>query len=388
MVLLFAVIVVSAAAAFYFVFMGGRTIPMPAVEGMTSDSATENLQKLGLVVRTDQVVSQLPSGTVVSQWPVAGEKVAGGRLVILKVSRSGEKKPLPDVRGLEFSEAGARLAKAGFKVGDVLRVADTDKPAGAVVAQSPSAPAMVPVDTRIDLLLSRGGAEDGGPVGVPDILGQGETAARSLLVSSGLVANTRYVYTEMTAPGIVTSISPKAGTRVPAGATVNLTVATNAKTRSGAPAAPEIEDSEAPPVQVPPAAVPETPQKAPEPAPKAPEPVRKAPEAPKAPEPPVKASPPAAVEPAKPPATSGTEGKPSGGSTEPRHTAKVRYQVPPLTKPMPLRIEVVDPDGTRTVLEKEVRGGESIQVNVSYVREAAVTVYLGGEFVWQDRYRP
>jgi serine/threonine-protein kinase len=48
----------------------------------------------------------------------------------------------------------------------------------------------------------------------------------------------------------------------------------------------------------------------------------------------------------------------------------------------------VDPDGTRTVLEKEVKGGEAIAVNVPYVREAAVTVYLGGEFVWQDRYRP
>ncbi len=115
MVLLVAVIVVSAAAAFYFVFMGGRTIPMPAVEGMTSASAAESLQKLGLVVREDHVVSQLPSGTVVSQWPVPGEKVAGGRLVILKVSRSGEKKPLPDVRGLEFNEASARLAKAGLR---------------------------------------------------------------------------------------------------------------------------------------------------------------------------------------------------------------------------------------------------------------------------------
>jgi len=385
MVLLLAVIVVSAAAAFYFVFMGGRTIPMPAVEGMTSAAATESLQKLGLVVRTDQVVSQLPSGTVVSQWPVSNEKVAGGRLVILKVSRSGEKKPLPDVRGLEFNEAGARLAKAGFQVGDVLRIADTDKPVGAVVAQSPSAPAMVPVDTRIDLLLSRGRGDDGGPVGVPDILGQGETAARALLVSSGLTANTRYVYTEATAPGIVTTISPKAGTQVPAGARVNLTVATNAKTRSGAPAAPAIEDTEAPPVETPPAKVPETLRKSPEPAPKAPEPVRKTPEAPKAPEPPA----PAPVEPVKQPAPAATVEKPSGGgSTEPRHTAKVRYQVPPLTKPMTLRIEVVDPEGTRTVLEKEVKGGESLLVNVSYVREAAVTVYLGGEFVWQDRYRP
>jgi beta-lactam-binding protein with PASTA domain len=378
--MLFLVLVIagSAAAAFYFVFMGGQRTPMPAVEGMMSAPAVETLQKAGLLVRIDQVTSQLPSGTVVSQWPAAGEKVAKGRLVALKVSRTGEKKALPDVRGMEFNEAKAKLAEAGFQVGDILRVADPRKPAGAVVAQSPSAPAMVALDTRIDLLLSRGTGVEGGPVDVPDLLGQPEASARALLEAAGLGAEVRYLYSQTTAPGIVTSTSPKAGTKVPGGSRVVLAVATSSKAEAGVSSEAIEEDTEAPPAKSPPEKKPETaasepaaPRKAETPAPK-PAP---------SPEPPAPKREPAAVEATAVPAA-------PAKAEEPKHTARVRYQVPPLSKPLSLRIEVADAEGTRTVLEREVKGGESITANVPYVREAAVTVYLGGEFVWQDRYRP
>jgi serine/threonine-protein kinase len=377
MLLLVLIIAGSAAAAFYFVFMGGRTIPMPPVEGMMSSQAVETLQKAGLLVRIDQVTSQLPSGTVVSQWPGASEKVSKGRLVTLKVSRGGEKKPLPDVRGMEFNEAKAKLAEAGFQVGDVLRVADPGKPAGSVLAQSPSAPAMVGPETRIDLLLSRGTGSEQGAVAVPDVVGQQESSARALLEAAGLGVQIRYQFSQETAPGIVVSTTPKTGATVPAGSRVALTVATPSsapKTNPSSPANVE-EDLEAPPK----AKVAEKKQ----------EPPLKPAEAPASkvsPEPEQKA----ASEPAAPPKTeTAAAASPAPGKEgETKHTAKVRYQVPPLSRPLSLRIEVVDPEGTRTVLEREVKGGESIAVNVPYVREAAVTVYLGGEFVWQDRYRP
>jgi len=177
----------------------------------------------------------------------------------------------------------------------------------------------------------------------------------------------------------VTSISPKAGAKVPAGSRVTLTVATTSKPQAGSPEAESEEDTEAPPRKT----VEE----------KAPEPLGKAVVAPKKAEPSTAPQVTATSTP-KPetnvvPVSTAQTPAPAPAKTEgPRHTARVRYQVPPLSKPMSLRIEVVDPDGTRTVLEKEVKGGEAIAVNVPYVREAAVTVFLGGEFVWQDRYRP
>jgi serine/threonine-protein kinase len=68
-------------------------------------------------------------------------------------------------------------------------------------------------------------------------------------------------------------------------------------------------------------------------------------------------------------------------------TARIRYQVPPLARPMSLRVEIIDDKGTRTLLDRQARSGEYVELEAEYVGEAAVTIYLGGEFVWQDRYR-
>ena len=70
----------------------------------------------------------------------------------------------------------------------------------------------------------------------------------------------------------------------------------------------------------------------------------------------------------------------------PQKTAKVRYQVPPLAKPLSLKIELMDEYGTRVLKDGTAKSGEYISLNVPYSGEARVTIYLGGEFVWQDRY--
>ncbi|MBQ6112677.1 MAG: hypothetical protein IJL10_00295, partial [Synergistaceae bacterium] len=66
-------------------------------------------------------------------------------------------------------------------------------------------------------------------------------------------------------------------------------------------------------------------------------------------------------------------------------TARVRYIVPPLARPMNLRIEVTDPSGKRDIMNRQVKGGENINAPVTYSQECMVTIYLGGEFVWQER---
>jgi len=54
---------------------------------------------------------------------------------------------------------------------------------------------------------------------------------------------------------------------------------------------------------------------------------------------------------------------------------------------MELKIELIDEKGVRTILKREVRSGEYISIDAPFVGDAAVTIYLGGQFVWQDRYR-
>jgi hypothetical protein len=60
--------------------------------------------------------------------------------------------------------------------------------------------------------------------------------------------------------------------------------------------------------------------------------------------------------------------------------------VPPLSRPLPFRIEITDQSGTRILRDQAVNGGEYISMNEPYAGSATVTVRLGGEMVWQERY--
>jgi serine/threonine-protein kinase len=48
---------------------------------------------------------------------------------------------------------------------------------------------------------------------------------------------------------------------------------------------------------------------------------------------------------------------------------------------------MVDATGTKALHGRDVKGGEFISLDAPFVTEAVVTVYLGGEFVWQERYK-
>ena len=66
--------------------------------------------------------------------------------------------------------------------------------------------------------------------------------------------------------------------------------------------------------------------------------------------------------------------------------AKIRYQVPPLARPLRLKIELMDPSGTKVLVERDAKSGEYVSLDAPYSKECVVMIYLGNQFVWQDRY--
>ena len=352
LIIILLVLVGSGLASFYAIFIGGKNVEVPSLEGRSVTEALDEIQRLGLLSRVDEVDSSLPKGAVISQWPEAGAEVRKGKVVLLKVSKGSKQVSVPDVRNLDYERASQQLREAGFVVGDVLRIRDDRAPAGTVIAQSPAAPALVPENARVSLLVSSGSA--GGSAStttVPDVRGKGEDEARRILRSVGLrVGGVSYVYNAMTAPGIVMEVRPAPGTTIPANGAVSLIVATDRK-----PQTQEVASSPKPviPGQAPQAKL-DSKETEPDLAPKP------LPEQKKEPQ-------------AKP-------------QEQPAKIAKVRYVVPPLSKPLALKMEMVDARGTQTLLDREVKGGEYITLDAPYAKEAVVTIYLGGEFVWQERY--
>ncbi len=383
MLVAFLVIIGCAYLGVKMVFVEDKDVAVPGVTGMQLVDALNALQTRGLLAKVDKVDSSAPEDTVVAQNLSAGEKVSKGKVVLLRVSKGGAAQAIPDVRGLKFEEGVKMLGDAGFKVDRVVRVTDKLTPSGTVIAQNPAAPQRVSSNCMVTLLVSSGAKGENSFVAVPDLCGYEQQAAIDMIEQLGLrLGQTSESPSDAVPEGSVLSSRPKAGSRVPAGSLVSLTFAraplptdappveappANDQDPARAEAVRKVVIKETKPVTIPTKLPPRDETQAAEPA-----------EQPAQPETP----PAAAVQPAQPQQQPQQPAQSSG----PQKTAKVRYQVPPLAKPLSLKIELMDEYGTRVLKDGTAKSGEYISMNVPYSGEARVTIYLGGEFVWQDRY--
>ncbi len=349
------VIVVSAGIAVYTVFFGSKDLAVPRLREMSVMDAMEEVKRLGLQAKIEQVDSTLSPGRVLAQWPDPGTKVRKETTLILKVSKgAANRKAIPDVRGMEYTRAVKTLEENGFSLGDVVRLKDNERPAGSVIAQNPAAPATVDPGRKVDLMVSSGGTVKGGKIPVPELTQQDEKAARKMLSESSLtLAGVEYVYNQNTAEGMVLGTKPRAGALVASGGGVTLLVSTLKKPDKPEPQIPAVGKPNVPGL------APLTPGAQSDGASER-----------------VIVNADASAKPTLAPAAGNKQ-----------RIAKVRYQVPPLSKSMALRIEMVDANGTRQLMSREVRGGEYISLDAPFTTEGVVTIYLGGEFVWQDRFR-
>jgi serine/threonine-protein kinase len=395
--MLFVVLVIfaSGAVAVYTVFFRSvaNDAPMPSFREKSITEAAEEARRLGLSVKIEQAASSLPRGMVLAQNPEPGRGIPRDKTVIFQISRGGTRRAVPDVRDLDVARAQTVIREQGFDVGDVLYINDSSHTVGFVIAQSPAVPANVPVDKKIDLLVNRGGANSDGKTVIPDVAQMTERQARDLLTASGFkVPAVDYVYSPNAAEGRVIGTRPSAGAAARAGEGVRLKVATTKR--------PEGVPETTPASPTPPAS---------QPAASAASSIVSVVESARnsvGSTAPVGTTPGSASGQQAPrviqnPALSGSEAPPPGaapavggtGALPPPMSqplggkiARIRYQVPPLARPLHLKIEMVDTSGSKVLLDRAAKSGEYVSIDAPYSRECAVTIYLGGEFVWQDRY--
>ena len=205
------------------------------VVGNSATAATAELRAQGLAVGTSSVASSKPRGTVLSQSPAAGVKVAKGSTVVIRVSRGMVS--VPDVVGQTRGTAVSAIRAAGL-VPQAFTVPSA-QPKGTVVSQSPQVGKRVPGGSKVRLNISSGQTSGGVPppppppppppgtkpatVTVPDVTGRAQEAAQRQLNSAGLKAGVVYVPSDQP-EGTVVSQSPEAGTTQKRGARIQLNV--------------------------------------------------------------------------------------------------------------------------------------------------------------------
>ena len=385
------IILASGGVAFYTVFLSdNETMIMPSFREMSLIDAVADAEQLGLIVRIEQIESRQPPGRVIAQFPEPGTRIRPtDRNIIFTISKSGERRPIPDIRGIELRRATQMLEEQGFTVGDVIRIKDSTNsglPAGSVIAQSPASPGSIPVNYNVDLLVSEG-TEDG-RVAVPNVTQMTESAAREILENAGLrvaAVEKEKARNRNVVEGQVASTRPIAGALVNRGEGVRLFISIGAEVRTEPVSASPIIPGRPPQIEPDLTDVSTLDQNRQQNTGVTPERQGSAisPNDPHYPEFNLPGGTTTTIPGANTPPVSASPQVENSGNK----IAKIRYQVPPILRQMPLRIEILDTRGRRVLLERNARANEIVQIDGNYTQEAVVSIFLGGESVWQERFR-
>jgi serine/threonine-protein kinase len=200
----------------------GQQVEVPEVRGLLANVATKRLKHDQLLVRSKQRFSgSVDPGRAIATRPAAGEEVACNDTVTLLVSQGANLVTVPSVVGLEESEAEARLEDRGLIVNVDTR--NADEPEGQVIDQDPGPGSRVKRGRTVTVTVSTGA----GSVVVPDVIGQPEATARSILAGRGVtnIKVVRQTTDDESQDGRVTDQAPDAGTRIRSGEQVTIFVA-------------------------------------------------------------------------------------------------------------------------------------------------------------------
>ncbi|HET9029558.1 MAG TPA: PASTA domain-containing protein [Candidatus Aquilonibacter sp.] len=161
-------------------------VTIPSFVGQTvsdADSAAQHMHLSAKVI--DHATSdRYPKGVVMNQRPEAGTKVRQGRIVSFVVSDGIITRLMPDLRYQSMREVGLDLSRTRLQLGKVTFVKSDVVPEGHVIEQQPQPLSNVLEGDKVDLVVSKGGAQT---VRVPNFVGMQIDQARALAEKDGVM---------------------------------------------------------------------------------------------------------------------------------------------------------------------------------------------------------
>ena len=165
---------------------GRRPVAVPDVVGQEALRAERTLNGVMLNVKygTEDYDEDIPKDAIKSQNPTAGREVFEGDTVTLVISKGPKPVIVPDVRNKTEDDAEFALENKRFYV-NIEYEESTEIEKDRVIYQDPSAGTSAPRDSEVTIIVSLG-------IRVPDVIGNNESAARSVLTSQNLKSTVRY----------------------------------------------------------------------------------------------------------------------------------------------------------------------------------------------------
>jgi serine/threonine protein kinase len=206
-------------------------VAVPLVRGLTVKEATALLAPLGLTLSIKEVVNdpKIPENQIMSQDPKVDTQVRSGSQIVVIVSGGLGQATVPNVQGQVANAAQQLLQTSPYNfVVTLVNEASSTIEQGRVIRTEPAIGAQSPAGSAITVFVSSGGNK----VAVPQVEGQTEVDARSLLATAGLTPDVKYqdVPANDVNIGKVISQGTDAGTLVDPGFIIRLTIGRAATT--------------------------------------------------------------------------------------------------------------------------------------------------------------
>lgn len=204
------------------------------VTNQTFEAARTRLTGLGFNVESQNVNSDtVPSGTVISQMPVAGTQAAAGSTVTLVVSAGSGSITVPDVMGLSLGEARVKIESMGLVFNNQSGTTE-----GVVTSQEPAGNTFAEAGSIVNVVISTGQDDTTAPetpaepetgtqekVEVPNLVGLAQKAADTAITAKNLRTGAVTDSNSDTVPlGTIISQDPAPGTMVDAQTAISYVV--------------------------------------------------------------------------------------------------------------------------------------------------------------------
>lgn len=197
---------------------------VPNVLGLSFDAASGRLQQAGFRAQRGEMRFQdaAPRLTVIGMTPDQGSREPMGSSVVLDLSAGPRLGVVPNVVGMARPQADSALTAAGFTTAPDTLTQASDQPVGTVIDTRPAAGGNAAIPSAVLLIVSAGPAT----IPVPDLTGRTIVESRVLLEQLGLALGDVTILNSggAGAQAAVVQQNPAAGTLVPVGARVTVSV--------------------------------------------------------------------------------------------------------------------------------------------------------------------
>lgn len=178
-----------------------KEIIAPDLKGQHLRQAITTLAPLGLglIRENEEFSAEVPAGTVLKQFPLAGTLVREGKILRIVTSQGSEKIAVPEFIGLTFRKAEIEIRAAQLTLGEVTEIYSLKRPKGTVMDQDPKPLAITEKGELINILVSLGEPPTEKLI-IPDFIGKDLHQAKSWAQANAIEARVFEVWDAPNAP--------------------------------------------------------------------------------------------------------------------------------------------------------------------------------------------